>query len=190
MKTVRYRFERELENVTDNTQAKSWLKGEFKTILESEKEFTRKTDYIGFSLLSIDQKVQSIDEEIKELQTLKRGLREAKAIALEIGAEVLAEYGIDRLEGMGVSSITLSDPTMSIKTSLKIFDHEELIRAGYFKRVVDEEAVLAALCGADERERLKDFCEVDLLVTKKPPKLKVNKRRSKKAAFQELEVAS
>ncbi|HGZ69778.1 MAG TPA: hypothetical protein ENK74_00070 [Nitratifractor sp.] len=190
MKTVRYRFERELERVVDNSEAKSWLKSEFQSILESDKEFTRKTDYIGFSLLSIDNKVQSIDEEIKELQELKRGLKEAKTIALEIGAEVLSEYGIDRLEGMGVSSITLTDGAVSAKPLLKILDQEKLINAGYCKTVVDEEAVLAALYGADERERLKDLCEVDLVVTQKPPKLKVNKRRSKKAAFQELEVAS
>ena len=34
MKTVRYRFERELERVTADEKAKVWLKDEFKTILE------------------------------------------------------------------------------------------------------------------------------------------------------------
>jgi len=188
MKTVRYRFERELEKVTADTKAKTWLKDEFKTILESEKEFTRKTDYIGFSIVSIDKKVQGIEEELKELQELKRGLKQAKEIALEIGAEVLSEYGIEKLEGTGISSITLTEPSMSSKLKLDVFDGEALMDAGYYKKVVDEEAVLEALFGADERERLKDFCDVDLGLSKKPPKLKVNKRRSKKVAHEELEV--
>lgn len=190
MKTVRYRFERELESVTGDDKAKNWLKGEFKTILESDKDFTRKTDYIGYSIASIDSKVQGIEEEIKELQSLKNTLKKAKEIALVVGADVLGEYGIERLEGAGISSITCTDATMSSKTKLKILNHEALIGAGYYKKVVDEEALLAALFGADERERLKEFCEVDILITKKPSKLKVNKRRSKKATFEEIEVAS
>jgi hypothetical protein len=190
MKTVRYRFERELERVTDNNKAKKWLKDEFKTILESDKGFTRKTDYIGLSIISIDDKVKGIDEEIKELQELKKGLKQAKEIALEVGSEVLNEYGIEKLEGTGVSSITITEPSMSSKLKLNILNHEALINAGYYKKVVDEESVLELMSGADERNRLKEFCEVDVLISKKPSKLKVNKRRNKKVEYQELEVAS
>jgi len=190
MKTVRYRFERELERVTADSKARAWLKGEFKNILESDKDFTRKADYIGFSIISIDTKIKGIDEEIKELQELKKNLKQAKEITLEVGAEVLNEYGIEKLEGAGISSITFTKSSMSSKTKLKILNHEELIKAGYYKKVVDEEAILALMCGADERERLKEFCEVDILITQKPSKLKVNKRRNKQVSFEELEVAS
>jgi hypothetical protein len=130
-----------------------------------------------------------LDEEIKELQELKKGLKQAKEIALEIGAEVLNEYGIEKLEGTGVSSITLTEPSVSSKLKLNVLNHEALISEGYYKKVVDEEAVLNMLFGADERKRLEAFCNVDLVLTKKPSKLKVNKRRNKKETYQELEVA-
>lgn len=190
MKTVRYRFEREIERVTDNNKAKTWLRAEYKTILESDKGFTRKTDYIGLSIISIDEKVKGIDEEIKELQELKKGLKTAKEIALEVGSEVFHEYGIEKLEGTGVSSISITEPSMTSKLKLNILDHEALINAGFYKKIVDEELVLELMSGADERKMLQEFCEVDILIARKPSKLKVNKRRNKKVEYQELEVAS
>ncbi len=66
MKTTRYRFEQTVQSATDKT--KEWLKEELRAILESDKDYTRKCDYIGLSVLSIDKRLQSIDEEIKELQ--------------------------------------------------------------------------------------------------------------------------
>ena len=58
-----------------------WLKEEFRAILESDKDYTRKADYIGFSVLSIDNRIQSIDEEIKELQELKeRALKQQRRL--------------------------------------------------------------------------------------------------------------
>lgn len=46
MKTQRYNFERQVEKASLESQ--DWLKREFRTILESDKDFTRKADYIGF----------------------------------------------------------------------------------------------------------------------------------------------
>jgi peptidoglycan hydrolase CwlO-like protein len=73
MKTTRYQFEQTVQNTTANTV--EWLKEEFRSILESDKDYTKKADYIGFSVLSIDQRIQSLDEEIKELQQLKKQLK-------------------------------------------------------------------------------------------------------------------
>ena len=73
MKTTRYRFEQAVQEVKEDTTG--WLIDEYKAILESDKDFTRKADYIGFSIASIDDKVTSIDEEIKELQELKKRLK-------------------------------------------------------------------------------------------------------------------
>lgn len=176
MKTQRYRFEMQVERASLESQ--EWLKREFKTILESDKEFTRKADYIGFSILGIDKKIDVIDEEIKELQELKKNLKAAKEIAVTIGAETFKEYGIDKIEGMGISSITLTNEQIKTKTKLTILNEKELINLGYYKVVADEEAIIKAFSKADEREELQKFCNVNLVREKIPSKLKINKRRS------------
>ena len=58
MKTTRYKFEQAVQNA--NEKNKEWLKEEFRAILESDRDYTRKADYIGFSLLSIDQTIQRV----------------------------------------------------------------------------------------------------------------------------------
>ena len=176
MKTTRYRFEQAVQEVNTNTQ--DWLKDEFKTILESDKDFTRKCDYIGFSILSMDAKVASLDEEIKELQQLKKSLKSAKTIALTIGAEVFAEYGVDKLEGAGISSITLSKATTKETQKLEILNEAELIRAGYYIKVVDEDAVMAAHMFRHRRELIHKFYNVTTVDTSTPAKLRINKRKA------------
>ncbi len=177
MKTTRYRFEQAVQEVkTDTTQ---WLIDEFKAILESDKDFTRKADYIGFSILSIDSKVTSIDEEIKELQQLKKNLKSAKDIALKTGAEVFQSYGIDKLEGAGISSITLSKELTKISKTLEVINQQALIDLGYSKVIVtlDEEAIKDALeAGTDEL--LNKYTQLTVQETTTPAKLKINKRRA------------
>jgi hypothetical protein len=178
MKTQRYKFEKMIEaapEAAERESVKFWLKSEFKNILESDKHYTRKADYIGLSIADIDEKIKSIDEEIKELQQLKRTLKEAKEIAQEVGAEVFAEYGVDRIEGNAISSITISEG--STKTDVCIIDESKAIAIGFFKKVVDKEALKEALLGADERNRLDGVAELQII--KKPSMLKVNKRRKK-----------
>lgn len=189
MRTERYRFEMRVERAAVESQ--DWLKREFKSILESDKEFTRKADYIGFSILGIDKKIDVIDEEIKELQELKKNLKAAKDIAITTGAETFKEYGINKIEGMGISSITLTKEQIKTKTKLTILNENELIKLGYFKVVPDEEAIINAYSKADEREELINLCEVSIISEKIPSKLKINKRRNvNNSLFEEVgEVA-
>jgi hypothetical protein len=175
MKTQRYNFERQVERASCESQ--EWLKREFRTILESEKNYTRKADYIGFSIVSIDNKIDGIDEEIKELQELKANLKAAKEIALTTGAEIFQEYGIDKIEGLGISSITIGKESIKTKTKLKILNEDALIKEGYFKVVLDQDAIIQAYSKADEREALLNYCEVSLITEKSNAKLKINKKR-------------
>jgi len=175
MKTTRYRFEQSVQEVKEET--KSWLTDEFKGILESDKDFTRKADYIGFSILSIDSKVASLDEEIKELQTLKKKLKVAKEIALQTGAVVFENYGIDKLEGAGISSITLAKPTPTSKIKLTIRNEYKLIEAGFYKKVLDKDAVLEFYNSGKCLETINANCSIEILKDVKPTKLKINKRR-------------
>ena len=175
MKTQRYNFERQVEKASLESQ--DWLKREFRTILESDKDFTRKADYIGFSIVSIDDKIEGIDEEIKELQELKAKLKAAKEIALITGAEIFAEYGINKLEGMGISSITIAKESIKTKTKLKVLNEDALIKEGYFKVVLDTDSIIDAYTKADERAKILNYCEVSLITEKSNSKLKINKKR-------------
>ena len=174
MQTTRYKFQKAVESAkADSTQ---WLKDEFKSVLESDKDFTRKCDYIGFSIAGIDSKVAAIDEEIKELQQIRQKLKAAKEIALTSGAEVFSSYGIEKIEGAGISSITVTKPTKKRKEKFEVLDPDILIAAGYTKTVLDEDAVRKAYDDGDEN--VQQYCELSVIETTTPAKLKINKRRS------------
>jgi hypothetical protein len=179
MKTTRYRFEQAVQEVKSDTTA--WLKDEFKAVLESDKDFTRKADYIGFSILSIDVKVSSLDEEIKELQQLKKNLKSAKEIALTTGAKVLQEYGIEKIEGAGISSITLTKPSTKVKQQLEVLNEDQLIQAGFYKKTLDEDALIKAYEGHgsdSDKVLVRQFSNLDAEIITTEPKLKINKRRT------------
>ena len=131
-----------------------------------------------FSIANIDVKVASIDDELKELQELKKQLKSAKSIALTIGAEVFAEYGVDKLEGAGISSITTTKSSTKKKLKLNVLNEDELIKAGYHRVVLDEQAVIDGFNDDYELEFLQEHCslEVERVVT--PAKLKINRRRN------------
>jgi len=179
MKTTRYRFEQAVQEVKSNTT--DWLKDELRSVLESKKDFTRKADYIGFSILSIDAKVLSLDEEIKELQSLKKNLKSAKEIALTTGAEIFAEYGVEKLEGAGISSITLTKSSTKVKQHLEILNEDALIQAGLYIKVLDTDAIIKAYegLGSDSDEELvRQYSTLAAEQIVIASKLKVNKRRA------------
>lgn len=176
MKTTRYKFEQTVQNATEQTKA--WLTEEFKAILEADKDYTRKADYIGFSILSIDERVASIDEEIKELQAFKKQLKAAKELVLQTGAEVFREYGIERLDGAGISSITTTKATTTNKTKLVIENPQGLIDAGLYRKVVDEELVKELYNSPQYGNLIASCSRLEVESIPKPAKLKVNKRKS------------
>jgi len=176
MKTTRYKFEQTVQSTTAKTT--EWLKEEFKAILESDKDYTRKADYIGFSVLSIDTRVQSLDEEIKELQGLKKQLKIAKELVLETGAQVFIAYGIDKLDGAGISSITLTGATTTDKTKLVIENIDALIKAGFYKKVLDEEMLKDLYDNPQYSDIIRTYTHLDVVSTPKPAKIRINKRKS------------
>jgi len=175
MKTTRFKFETAVQGATEKTQ--EWLKEEFRAILESDKDYTRKADYIGFSVLSIDQRIQSIDEELKELQTLKKSLKTAKEIVLETGAQIFLEYGIDKIDGAGISSITFTGAITQDKSKLVIDNPDALIESGFFKKVVDEDMVQQFYTSEKYGHIIQEHAHIDVISNPKPAKIKINKRR-------------
>lgn len=176
MKMTNYRLQTEMENI--NTDKTEWFKNFVKQVLESNKPYHAKADYIGLSIKELDNKISYISDDIKELQTLKKNLTLAKTTALEATAEVLAEYGIDRLDGTAISSITITPSKTKIKDTFNIINSEELIKLGYFRVVVDEPSIKEAMCTLEGMNEIDKFVEINVLKEEVSAKIKVNFRRN------------
>ena len=188
MKTTRFKFETAVQSATAKTV--EWLKDEFRAILESDKDYTRKADYIGFSVLSIDKRIESIDEELKDLQGLKKQLKSAKEIVLETGAQIFLEYGIDKLDGAGISSITFTGAVTKDKSKLVIDNADALVEAGFFKKVVDEEMVSQFYTSEKYGHIIQEYAHIEVVSNPKPAKIKINKRRASINNFTKTEVVA
>ncbi len=176
MKMTNYRLQTEIENI--NTDKTEWFKNYVRQVLESNKPYHAKADYIGLSIKELDNKISYISDDIKELQILKKNLTQAKTTALEATAEVLAEYGIDRLDGTAISSITITPSKTKIKDTLTIINSEELIKLGYFRVVVDEESVKEAMNTLEGMNEIDKYVKVGVVKEEVPAKIKVNFRRN------------
>ena len=176
MKMTNYRLQTEIENI--NIDKTEWFKNYVRQVLESNKPYHAKADYIGLSIKELNNKISYISDDIKELQTLKKNLILAKTTALEATAEVLAEYGIDRLDGTAISSITITPPKTKIKDTLTIINSEELIKLGYFRVVVDEQSVKEAMCTLEGMNEIDKYVEISTIDEITPARIKVNSRRN------------
>lgn len=174
-KLTRFRLEASVQDVTEN--GKEYLANELKHVLESNKPYQTKADYIGYSILSIDEKISLLDEEINSLKAYKSKLKVAKGIALQTGAKVFQEYGITKIEGAGLSSVSVTAGTETTKLELQVLDEKAFIEGGFYKKVVDEKKILETYVQGEYKE----FIEENAIVTKaiyiKPSVLRVNKRR-------------
>ena len=176
MKMTNYRLQTEIENLkSDKTE---WFKNYVRQVLESNKPYHVKTDYLGLSIKEIDNKIAYIAEDIKELQTLKKNLANAKTTALEATATVLQEYGIDRLDGTSISSITITPQKTKLKESFKIINSDALIKLGYYNVVVDEQSLKDAMSTLEGMNEIDEFVEVGVIKEEIPARIKVNSRHN------------
>lgn len=132
-----------MQNVKSDKQ--EWFKNKLRIVLESDKPYYTKADYIGLSIQEIQNKIDYLSDDIKEMSALKKSLSDAKSVALEAIATVLSEYGIDRLDGTVISSITITPKKTKLAETFKIIDEQALIQLGYCSVVVDEQAVREAM---------------------------------------------
>jgi hypothetical protein len=173
---TRYRLEKAVQDANDNNIA--YLKEEFQTLLESNRPYQAKADYIGYSVSSIDEKIKMLDQEVKSLKLYKQRLKYAKDLALEVGAEVFDEFGISKIEGNGISSVTISSGTKASKLAIKVLDEATLIEQGYYKKVLDEKKITAHYMDGEYKEFLETCCEFNFIDNVTLPKLRINKRRA------------
>ena len=175
MKMTNYRLQNEMENI--NPQNLNWFKDYVRQVLESDKPYYAKADYIGLSIKEIQNKLDYLSDDIKEITALKKTLTRAKAIALEATAEVLAEYGIDRLDGTSISSITITPSKTKSKETFEIIDEKELISLGYFSVIIDEQSVKDAMSTIEGMNEVDKYVKVGVSTEEVPARIKVNGKR-------------
>ena len=160
---------------TDNKQTKLLFKEEIKSILEDnkKKEF-EKADFIADIFLDVDEKIDYLKSQIKLLNTIKKQLETAKQRGREVIAEVFEEYGIERLNGVMVSSLTITPAKEEIKEHINIKDEKSLIELGYVK--VDEKKLQKALY-MNEYNEIAPFIDIEVENVDKPSTIKINKRK-------------
>ena len=176
MKSTNFRLQTEIEHLTPTSQ-KDWFKNYVREILESDKPYHVKADYIGLSFQELQNKIDYLSSDIKELQQLKKTLTEAKTIAQEATASVLTEYGIDRIDGTAISSLTITPSKIKTKDKLVIIDPYALMALGYTKVTVDEDAVRAAMSTIEGMDEIDKFVEVSIITEELSARIKVNAKR-------------
>lgn len=179
MKTTRYQLERDIEST--NVSNKEWLITKLQEVLESSNDFTYKADIIASCFDSLDAKVASIEAQLLEYKEVKNALKEAKALALSIGAQVFEKYGIERLEGLRYSSITLHHSVPSTKLQLTVINEAALIQAGFYKTVLDYDRVVESYKVGDYVDLICAHSTIELIKTEGSKRLKINKRKSTNA---------
>lgn len=176
MKTTNYRLQTEIEHLTPTSQ-KDWFKHYVREILDSDKPYYSKADYIGLTFHELQNKIDYLASDIKELQNLKKKLGEARTIAQEATASVLSEYGIDRIDGTAISSLTITPAKIKTKDKLVITDPYALMALGYTKVTVDEDAVKAAMSTIEGMDEIDKFVEVRVTTEEVPARIKINAKR-------------
>jgi len=176
MKMTNYRLQTQMEQIKPSST--DWYKSYIREILESDKPYHVKADYIGLSFQELQNKIDYLSDDIKELQLLKKTLSDAKTTALEATAEVLSEYGVDRIDGTAVSSITITPAKTKTKDKVTILNADALISLGYVNLSVDEKAVAEAMCTIQGMDEIDKFVEVSVTTEEVPARIKINAKRS------------
>ena len=176
MKMTNYRLQTEMENIKVDKQ--EWFKNYVRQVLESEKPHYVKADYLGLSIQEIQNKINYLTADIQEMTALKKSLTNAKSLALEATAEVLAEYGIDRLDGTAISSITITPKKTKLTETFEILNADALIKLGFYSVVVDEQAVKHSMQTLEGMNDIDKYVEIGIEEEEIPAKIKVNARRT------------
>jgi len=187
MKTTNYRLQTEIEHLSPTSQ-KEWFRNYLKEVLESDKPYYVKSDYIALSFIELDNKIDYLVNEIKTLTELKKKLQQAKTLGLEIAAETLQQYGIEKMEGTAISSLTIAPQKTKTKETIRIKDPQKVMELGYVSFSVDEKAVKEALHHTELFKELDPYVDVSLETEEVPARLKINKKRNVSTTTEAVEI--
>ena len=175
---------------TNNPETKEWFYGSIVTLLQNEAmPYFTKADKIANAFMSIDSKIHYIKEQTKLLQQIKKQLELSRSNAKEQVAKALTSFDVSKLEGVAISSITVTPASETSKTYVTPINKDALIRAGYFTVVVDMEAVEEALYSADQRHEVEEYVDVRIETIQKPASIRINKRKVVKSDSTNIEAA-
>jgi DNA repair ATPase RecN len=173
----KYRLQSEMEHLKVGNE--DWFKEYLRAVLEDDsKPSFQKADYIAYSINQISNQIDYVSNEIKELQAIKKNLVTSKDLAMQLTASVLQEYGLEKLEGATVSSITITPQKSKTTQSLFIKDEKEVMARGYFKVSIDEDAILEAMKTQEGLEELDELVSINTITETTPSKIKINNKRS------------
>ena len=180
MEIKKYRLQAEMENLKEGNE--EWFKDYVRGVLESNKPYFEKADYIAYSINQISNKLDYISNEIKELQELKKFLSNSKELAMQITASILTnEYGISKLEsGVAISSITITPEKSKTSQVITIKNEQAVLGLGYVSFIPDYSAIEVDLANKSKAE-LKDlmqFIEVNTITEITPQKIKINNKKA------------
>ena len=177
MKLVNTQLQSQMERLSKAKSTEYFIE-HIRSILEdTSRPYYKRADYLGLSLLELQSKIDTLTQDIQELQQLKKRLSEASEIGKEVIASIFVIHGIDRIDGNILSSLTLTPETSKIKLSLKILDEEAVMRLGYIKVEPDLPAIEKAMMDIDSMEELDDFVSIESTSVTIPAKLKVNTKK-------------
>ena len=164
---------------TGSVQARNWFYQSVISILENQNLSSfSKCDAISEAFISLDSKLDYIVEQQRLLASLKKQIEIAKELAKEEVSKALLSFGVTKLEGMKVSSITASKETVKSVEKLQILNEDELLKAGYFKVELDLQAVEEALLSADKREEVQNYADMKIEKVVKNATIRINKRKN------------
>ena len=180
MEIKKYRLQTEMENLKEGNE--EWFKDYVRGVLEPNKPYFEKADYIAYSINQISNKLDYISNEIKELQELKKFLSNSKELAMQITASILTnEYGISKLEsGVAISSITITPEKSKTSQVITIKNEQAVLGLGYVSFIPDYSAIEVDLANKSKAE-LKDlmqFIEVNTITEITPQKIKINNKKA------------
>ena len=181
--TTRYPLVAEIENLSlNNDSSLEWFRDTIRNILESPKETYKKADSIALSISEIESRISYISDEIKAMTAIKKKLTLARTTAQEIVAEIMSEYGVDKIEGVAVSSLSITPEKKTYKEKITVKDERKLMELGYVNFSVDLESIASDI--ATDVEKLKDlddYISVDVTETVSSAKVRINKKRASNA---------
>lgn len=164
---------------TGNKQAKEWFKQSVMKILEAPTVSAySKADTLSELFESLDLKLNYIKEQQRLLAALKKQIETAKGYAKEEVSNILLSLGVNKLDGLKISSITASKPTDKSVAKLEILNEDALIQAGFFRIELDTVAVEKALLSADQRHEVEQYADMKIELVSKPATIRINKRKS------------
>lgn len=164
---------------TGTTQSKEWFNQSVMNILKAPTQSSfAKADRVAEAFISLDVKIDYIKEQQKLLASLKKQLELAKSTAKVEVSNALISLGVTKLEGLAISSITVSKATDKSVAKLVIMNEDALFNAGFFTIELDRKAIEKALLSADQRHEVEQFADMKIELIHKPATIRINKRKT------------